>query len=149
MKRILNATAVLGAAALLCVPAVSHACGDKKETASMSSSSPRMVTVADVAQMRSSGKLVPVDANGPDTRTTQGVIPGAVLLTSSSSYALSELPSDKASRLVFYCANTKCTASDTAAKRALTNGYTDVSVLPAGIKGWKAAGQPVARSNNS
>jgi len=46
------------------------------------------------------------DANGPDTRDRYGVIPGAVLLTSDDTYDLSVLPPSKASKLVFYCANT-------------------------------------------
>ena len=35
-------------------------------------------------------------------------------------------------------------ASHAAARRAVEHGYTDVSVMPAGIKGWKAAGEPTA-----
>ena len=69
----------------------------------------------------------------------------AVLLTSSSSYAVSELPADKNSKLVFYCANTMCSAGQQAAKRAMENGYTNVAVLPEGIAGWKQAGQPTAK----
>ncbi len=46
------------------------------------------------------------DANGPDTRDRYGVVPGAVLLTSDDAYDLSVLPPSKASKLVFYCANT-------------------------------------------
>jgi len=41
-----------------------------------------------------------------------------MLLSSSSQYALNELPADKASRLVFYCANPRCGASHQAALRA-------------------------------
>jgi rhodanese-related sulfurtransferase len=90
----------------------------------------------------------PVDANGKETRAKQGVIPGAVLLTSSSQYAVEELPKEKDAKLVFYCANEKCSASHKAAKRALENGYTDVAVLPEGIAGWKQAGQPTQKPNS-
>ena len=79
-----------------------------------------------------------------ETRETFGTIPGAVLLTSYSEYKLTELPKDKKSDLVFYCANNKCGASKMAAKRALEAGYKSVSVLPAGIMGWKDAGQKVS-----
>jgi rhodanese-related sulfurtransferase len=33
-------------------------------------------------------------------------------------------------------------ASHSAARRAVAAGYTDVSVMVEGIKGWDAAGQP-------
>ena len=47
-----------------------------------------------------------LDANGPDFRAREGVIPGATLLTSYSRYDVTkELPSRKDARLVFYCAD--------------------------------------------
>ena len=67
-----------------------------------------------------------------------------VLLSSSSEYKLTELPADKASKLVFYCANASCKASDAAARRAQDAGYT-VAVLQEGIMGWKKAGQATAK----
>ncbi|HEY1099881.1 MAG TPA: rhodanese-like domain-containing protein [Myxococcota bacterium] len=83
------------------------------------------------------------DANTVETRQNNGVIPTAVLLSSSSDYDLALLPKDKATPVVFYCANEKCTASHTAAKRAATAGHTTVQVLGPGIKGWVAAGKAV------
>jgi rhodanese-related sulfurtransferase len=83
------------------------------------------------------------DANGKDTRAKEGIIPTAILLNSSSEYDLALLPKDKAAAVVFYCASEKCTASHTAAKRAMTAGHTDVAVLGAGISGWVKAGQAV------
>ena len=81
------------------------------------------------------------DANTPDIRKSEGLIPSAMPLTSSSKYRVSkELPQDKSARLVFYCANEQCTASHNAAKRAMTAGYKDVYVLPDGIFGWKKQG---------
>ena len=82
-----------------------------------------------------------VDANGEQTRKKLGVLPGAVLLTDSESFAVSELPADKAKPLVFYCANTSCGASHEAAGKALTAGYTNVKVMPDGIAGWVKAGK--------
>ncbi len=84
-------------------------------------------------------KVTVLDANGKKTRQENGVIPGAVELSSSSSYAESELPKDKNQKLVFYCYNQKCTASHTAAERATTLGYKDVNVLSDGIVGWNSA----------
>lgn len=142
MKRILMSLAV---AASLAVPTAAMACeGEHMAKAA----EPQKATVAQVAEWTKARKAIPVDANGKQTRDTQGVIPGAVLLTSSSQYAVNELPADKGSKLVFYCASEKCGASHSAAKRAIENGYTDVAVLPDGISGWKKAGQPTAKPNS-
>jgi hypothetical protein len=46
-----------------------------------------------------------VDANVESFRKDNGVIPGAVLLSSSSQYAMNELPASPTSPLIFYCSN--------------------------------------------
>ena len=47
-----------------------------------------------------------LDANDPEFREKNGVIPGARLLGSSDGYDLQkELPADKDAPLVFYCSN--------------------------------------------
>ncbi len=104
--------AILG----LAIPSFAGAAQSGTET----SDGLRSVSVGDLAALRTSGKVVVLDANGPETRSRYGVIPGAVLL----------------------CANERCMASHKAAQRAIDAGFTDVSVLPAGIMGWKNAGQP-------
>ena len=86
-------------------------------------------------------KVAVFDANSDSTRKASGIIPAATLLPSSSAYELSLLPSDKDTKLIFYCGSERCSASDTAASRATENGYSDVCVLRAGIKGWKDAGK--------
>ena len=88
------------------------------------------------------------DANDADTRKEYGVVPGAVLL-SGKDYPLSTLPASKADKLVFYCGGTQCRASDQAAKRAAGAGYSDVSVMRAGIRGWKDAGQATSPAPQS
>lgn len=101
------------------------------------------VTVAQLATMQTAGKATAVDANGAETRQKYGVIPGAVLLSHYGDYDITkELPQDHAQKLVFYCANEQCMASHKAAHRAIDAGYKNVSILPAGIMGWKGAGQP-------
>jgi rhodanese-related sulfurtransferase len=97
------------------------------------------VSVDELATMLATNDCQAVDANGETTRQRMGIIPGAVLLTSMDS--LDGLPADKSKNLVFYCANTSCGASDYAAQKAMTAGYTHVKVLPAGIAGWVKAGQ--------
>ena len=98
------------------------------------------LSVTEAASQLAAG-AVAVDANGDATRAERGVVPGARLLTSSSSYdPAEELPSDQATALIFYCANTQCSASDGAAERAREAGYANVSVMRAGIMGWVEAG---------
>lgn len=103
---------------------------------------PTIVTVPEVAGFVQRHDATLVDANGSDTRRDMGVVPGALLLSDSHDYALSELPPVKSSKLVFYCGGEMCRASDAAAARAAKAGYTDVNVMRAGIRGWKGAGQP-------
>jgi rhodanese-related sulfurtransferase len=108
------------------------------------------VTVTEVATWTKASKAVVLDANNPDFRAKNGVIPGARLLTSFRKYDVEkELPVAKDSKLVFYCANTHCSASQAAAEKALSAGYTDVNVLPDGLMGWKQAGQPTAATPQS
>jgi rhodanese-related sulfurtransferase len=102
----------------------------------------KVVGVAEVAGYVRDKSATIFDANGASTRQEMGVVPGAVLLTSSKEYSIDQLPASKSSKLVFYCGGTMCRASDGAAARAAQAGYTDVSVMREGIKGWKSAGQP-------
>lgn len=100
-------------------------------------------------KLSESPATVVCDANGKGVRESYGIIPGAVLLSSSSSYDVAlELPSDKNNPLVFYCSSARCSAAPAAARRAKAAGYTDVYILPEGIKGWVAAGKPVAKSTS-
>jgi rhodanese-related sulfurtransferase len=103
-----------------------------------------VLSVGQVASMLERGEITPVDANGDETRRERGTLPGARLLSSSSQYdPAAELPADKSAALVFYCGNTQCTASDTAAERAREAGYANVNVMRAGIAGWVEAGKDV------
>jgi rhodanese-related sulfurtransferase len=108
------------------------------------------LTVSQLGQkLAESPATVVCDANGEGIRESYGIIPGAVLVSSSSSYDVAlELPSEKDKPLVFYCSSERCSAAPAAARRAKAAGYTDVYVLPEGIKGWVAAGKPVAKSTS-
>jgi len=61
--------------------------------------------VDEVVQLQSATPVTFIDANTADFRKENGVIPGAILLDSSSKYDVSVLPKDKAGALVFYCSN--------------------------------------------
>ncbi|MGZ3691309.1 MAG: rhodanese-like domain-containing protein [Pseudobdellovibrio sp.] len=88
------------------------------------------------------------DANDNQTRTKEGVIPGAVALKSPKEYDLSILPKDKTAEVVFYCGGPMCMASHEAAKRAIKAGYTKVVVMSDGITGWKKAGFETQKFTN-
>jgi rhodanese-related sulfurtransferase len=111
------------------------------DTTAAAATTLKEVSVSEVASFIQAKTATVVDANNAETREKMGVVPGALLLTNSHDYALSELPPAKDTKLVFYCGATMCRASDTAAKRAAQAGYADVSVMRAGIRGWKDAGQ--------
>jgi len=101
------------------------------------------VTIEELVALRTAGKVMAVDANNEIARSRFGSIPGAILLSGYGSYDVAkELPKDHHQKLVFYCANEKCMASHAAAHKAIDAGYKDVSILPAGIMGWRDAGQP-------
>jgi len=61
------------------------------------------VTVDNLDQWLAAKSAQPVDCNSQNTRKREGVIPGAILITDEEKYAASELPSDKQTKLVFYC----------------------------------------------
>lgn len=99
-----------------------------------------VVSVDEAQALHQAGKATFVDVNGKGVRNKFGVVPGAILLSSSTNYdPAAELPEDKSTPLVFYCANTRCTAAPSAAEKAVAAGYTQVQVLSAGIAGWKEA----------
>jgi rhodanese-related sulfurtransferase len=99
----------------------------------------QIISVEKVAQYVESKapNVVILDANADDVRKDKGTVPGATLLSDYGKYALSELPQDKSTQLIFYCYNFLCTASDEAADRAIKAGYTNVWRMRDGITGWQ------------
>jgi rhodanese-related sulfurtransferase len=134
---------------MLAIAAAGTGCSKSADKSNHESAAPleagklNFISVDDVDAQIAKGTAQAVDANGVDTRKHEGVVPGAVLLTDSESYSLTELPTDKAKELVFYCANTHCGASHQAAEKAIASGYTNVKVMPEGIAGWVKAGKKV------
>lgn len=101
------------------------------------------MTVAEVAAAMAAPerRLAVYDANARETYDARHV-PGATWVDYDA-VTRAELPEDPATPLVFYCFNEHCSASHTAAESAVAMGFTNVSVMGAGIAGWAAAGQPV------
>lgn len=120
-----------------------------RDTPTLATPTLATVTVPQLALMLKNHTATPIDANTDKTRAAEGLIPGARVLSSATQYDVAkELPAQKSATLVFYCANTRCTASHDAAMRAMAAGYTSVKILPEGIMGWKSAGEKVAKSPN-
>ncbi|MCG8555587.1 MAG: rhodanese-like domain-containing protein [Proteobacteria bacterium] len=105
--------------------------------------------VAGLAERIEAKSVAVFDVNGEDTRKKYGTIPTATLLSHYREYDLSELPAAKGQDLVFYCSNDECSASKSAAQRAVAAGYSQVNILPAGVAGWKKAGQRVTAYQGS
>jgi len=109
----------------------------------------KTISIQELSKMISSKEKTEVfDANVESTRKHVGIIPGAKLLDSPTQYDTAKvLPSDKSRKIVFYCANTMCTSSDMAAKRAIEAGYKNVFVMKEGVYGWKKAGMKLERTS--
>ncbi|HTY57045.1 MAG TPA: rhodanese-like domain-containing protein [Candidatus Binataceae bacterium] len=87
------------------VPA--HAVDLKEMLANHDTDSFKIIHVADLSALMAQGHVMIFDANPPDVRTDEGIIPGAHLLSSSGHYDIATtLPANKATPLVFYCHNT-------------------------------------------
>jgi len=136
---LLGATLLVAAASLGASPArafdLSHLMGYGNNDPTLETF--KLIHVADLKALMESDKssLHIYDANAAETRDQYGVIPGAMLLNSDDHYDLAVLPQDKDAKLVFYCANSLCTASHEAARRAVKAGYEDVNVMGDGIRG--------------
>ena len=119
--------------------------------ASTGSEAPRFaqISVEDVAARIAApdSNIAVFDANARDTFAEHHV-PGATWVHYDEVNA-ETLPADHATSLVFYCANEHCEASHVAANSAADLGFSDVSVMGAGIDGWIASGQAVETAPSS
>ena len=101
-----------------------------------------------VQQKPEEGGYMLIDAR-PEVKFYAGHLPWAQSLPwQGMQDRLDELPSDKATKLVFYCGGLKCDLSAKAAELAMAQGFTDVSIYPQGEPGWKQGGHPVWVSSN-
>ena len=79
-----------------------------------------------------------VDVN-PREIYDEGHLPSAIWM-SSIELRLNALPQDRDAKVIFYCYNELCGASHQAASAAVAKGWRNVARMPAGIRGWHAAG---------
>lgn len=61
------------------------------------------MTLDDVEKGLAANEITAVDCNGDNTRKKYGAVPGAVMVADEEAYPASDLPADKARKLVFYC----------------------------------------------
>jgi hypothetical protein len=78
---------------------------DKTESAAKAEDTTPSMTVDEVDKALAAKQIVAVDCNGDRTRKKMGILPGAIVVSDEESFAASELPADKTTKLVFYCAD--------------------------------------------
>jgi rhodanese-related sulfurtransferase len=100
------------------------------------------ISVGDLKMAIADKSVTLLDANGTEMYR-EGHIPGAINFEASADQLQKVLPKDKGALIVAYCGGPKCMAYKAAAAKALELGYTNVKHLPAGISGWKSAGEKV------
>ena len=104
------------------------------------------ITVEVLHDLMQREKLYIFDAN-PRRSWLKHRLPGAVNVDPAE-YSEQILPPNKSAQIVFYCSSPTCGAGPYAARRAKKMGYTNVMVLPAGIKGWVEAEMPTEAGEN-
>jgi rhodanese-related sulfurtransferase len=97
------------------------------------------LTKASVEDVRS-GKFVLLDVRLPE-RTEQKTIPGALNLDGSRleaerSGVLRGTSVNPTTPLILFCDDEKCTNAHRAAQVLISDGFRDVRVFPAGLRGW-------------
>ena len=96
------------------------------------------LTVDEAAELIGQSRAIVIDVN-PRRRWSSGHIPGALNLDPAE-FTDADIPGGKEATLIFYCSEGVGSASRFAARRALKLGFVHVFLLPAGLKGWMAAG---------
>ena len=89
----------------LSLAAVSGCNSDKAAAGDKAKAEFPAMTMDEVQKGIDAKQLTAVDCNGDFTRKNLGVLPGAIAVSDEESFAASELPADKTTKLVFYCAN--------------------------------------------
>ncbi len=95
------------------------------------------LSVEEAAELILQGNAVVIDVN-PRRRWASGHLPGAINLDPAE-FTEADIPADKDATLIFYCSEASA-ASRYAARKAARLGFAHVFLMPAGLKGWMAAG---------
>ena len=89
----------------LSLAAVSGCNSDKAAAGDKAKAEIPAMTIDEVQKGLDAKQLTAVDCNAEHTRKKLGVLPGAISVSDEESFAASELPADKTTKLVFYCQN--------------------------------------------
>ena len=98
------------------------------------------ISVTDLKKAISDKKVTVIDVNGTDSYKA-GHVPTAIDFDAAGDKIAAQLPKDKGALVVAYCGGPSCGAYKSAAMKAKELGYTNVKHMPAGISGWKEAGE--------
>jgi len=102
------------------------------------------ISIADLKQAIADKKVTVIDVNGAASYQA-GHVPTAIDFATQGANLASVLPADKGALVVAYCGGPQCSAYKAAANAASQLGYTNVKHLSAGISGWKAAKETLAK----
>ncbi len=102
------------------------------------------VSIKEVKALTESKKAVILDVNGTESYQ-KGHVPTALNFEAVKDKLASALPADKDTLIIAYCGSPKCKAYKEAAEAAEKLGYKNVKHMSAGIKGWKDAGEKLAK----
>ncbi|MBS1122699.1 MAG: hypothetical protein H6Q90_4927 [Deltaproteobacteria bacterium] len=97
MRKMLFATVLAAAAIAGCSKS------DKTQTSAAAEDNLPTMAVDDVDRALAANQVKAIDCNGDETRKRHGVVPGAILVSDEETFPASDLPADKATKLVFYC----------------------------------------------
>ena len=98
------------------------------------------ISITDLKKAISDNKVTVIDVNGTDSYKA-GHVPTAIDFDAAADKIADKLPKDKGALVVAYCGGPSCGAYKAAATKAKELGYTNVKHMPAGISGWKEAGE--------
>jgi rhodanese-related sulfurtransferase len=101
---------------------------------------PKSISLTELHGILDDRKVIVIDVNSRQSWEKHHV-PGA-LHFDPVAWTEADLPTDRATGLVFYCSNPMCRKAPSAARRAKSMGYANVRVLSSGIAGWIAAKLP-------
>lgn len=100
----------------------------------------KTISPKELHRMMRDQSMTVIDVNSAQS-WSKAHVPGASNLDPVN-YRASDLPTDKAAMLVFYCSNPMCSKAPNAARRARKMGYSNTHVMSAGINGWVSAKLP-------
>jgi hypothetical protein len=99
VMRTLLFSAAIALASIGCSDKSKDARGDRAEADQVL---PEM-SVDEVAAGLEAKQLTAVDCNSEKTRKAVGILPGAILIADEEAFPATALPTDKATKLLFYC----------------------------------------------